>query len=304
MKTWCVTAFAKINLGLHIIGKRTDGFHDLETFFLQIDLADRLFFDGNERGGFEFSCSRPDIPVDASNLCARAHALLGATIHRHLGVRLHLEKNIPVGAGLGGGSSDAAVTLMALNLLYGLNLPDSTLYYLASQVGSDVPFFLTGGLCLGSGRGEIITPLPELPEWGILLVIPAIGVSTGWAYQNYKMGLTNRQKSVKFKSLSISELKNHQLADLCHNDLESVVFEHHPQLADIKSRLQKSGALAASMTGSGSAIFGLFRTMREAQMRQQIFEKDYETYVSRPVRWGIRQVYQDYAVLTSEARSR
>lgn len=304
MKAWCVPAYAKINLGLRILGKRPDGFHELETYFLQIDLADRLFFEKSELEGLELTCNRADLPVDAANLCWRAYELLCAAAHRRVRVRLHLEKNIPVGAGLGGGSSDAAVTLMALNRLCELNISDATLHDLATQLGSDVSFFLAGGLCWGSGRGEIITPLPELPNWEILLVTPAVVVSTAWAYQNYKMNLTNRQKITKLPSSDFVQLQGHQLAEACQNDLEAVVFEKYPELAELKSKLQQAGAVVASMTGSGSAIFGLFRTRQEAQRGQQLVNRDKQAFLARPVRWGIRQVYRDYYVaLTSEERS-
>jgi 4-diphosphocytidyl-2-C-methyl-D-erythritol kinase len=304
MKTWCVPAFAKINIGLRILGKRPDEFHELETYLLQIDLADRLFFEKSELDGFELTCNCADLPVDAANLCWRAYELICSTVQRRLGVRLHLEKNIPVGAGLGGGSSDAAVTLMALNQLCDLNISDAALHDLATQLGSDVPFFLTGGLCWGSGRGEIITPLPELPNWEILLVTPAVVVSTAWAYQNYKMNLTNRQKITKLPSSDFVQLQGHQLAEVCQNDLENVVFEKHPELAELKLQLQQAGAVVASMTGSGSALFGLFRSRQEAQRGQQLVSRNTPVFLVRPVRWGIRQVYRDYcAAVTSEGRS-
>jgi 4-diphosphocytidyl-2-C-methyl-D-erythritol kinase len=303
MKAWCVPAFAKINLGLRILGKRADGFHELETYFLQIDLADRLFFEKNAREGLELTCNRSELPANASNLCCRAYELLCEAAHRRLGVRLHLEKNIPLGSGLGGGSSDAAVTLIALNCLFDLKISAATLHDLAAQLGSDVPFFLTGGLCFGSGRGEIIRPLPDLPNWEILLITPAVVVSTAWAYQNYKLSLTNRQKITKLPSSDFVQLQGHQLAEVCQNDLEDVVFQEYPKLADLKSRLHHAGAMVASMSGSGSATFGLFRTRQEAQRGQQLFNKDNQAYLTRPVRWGIRQVYRDYATLTSKARS-
>ena len=265
---------------------------------------DRLFFERSELDGLDLTCNRADLPVDAANLCWRAYELLCAAAHRRVGVRLHLEKNIPIGAGLGGGSSDAAVTLMALNCFCNLNISDATLHQLAAQLGSDVPFFLAGGLCFGSGRGEIITPLPELPNWEILLVTPAVVVSTAWAYQNYKMSLTNRQKITKLPSSDFVQLQEHQLAEVCQNDLETVVFGKYPELAELKSQLQQAGAVVASMTGSGSAIFGLFRTRQEAEWSQQLVSRDKQTFWARPVRWGIRQVYRDYyAVLTSAARS-
>jgi 4-diphosphocytidyl-2-C-methyl-D-erythritol kinase len=292
MKTWCVPAYAKINLGLRILGKRPDGYHELETFFLQIDLADRLFFEKTTATQFELTCNQSHIPVDASNLCSRAHQVISESVNRQFGVRVHLEKNIPAGAGLGGGSSDAAATLMVLNRLFELNLPNEALYQLATQLGSDVPFFLTGGFCLGRGRGEILQPLGELPKFWILVVIPPLVVSTAWAYQYYnKLGLTKTQKYRKLPSLNIEQLTDHELAEVCQNDLEAAVFEKYEELAAIKARLQRADALVSSMTGSGSAMFGLFRTQQEAQSRKQLFERC-NTFVTRPIRWGIPQVYQ------------
>jgi 4-diphosphocytidyl-2-C-methyl-D-erythritol kinase len=306
MSTWCVPAYAKINLGLRILGKRPDGYHELETYFLQINLADRLFFEKSHRSGLQLTCDRPyghgpDIPVDASNLCFRAYQLLCEATNCQFGVRLHLEKNIPVGAGLGGGSSDAAVTLMALNRLFDRKLSDTQMYQLAAQLGSDVPFFLAGGLCLGSGRGEILTAVSDLPDFWILLITPAIVVSTAWAYKNlHKMGLTNRQKNSTLSNFDVSRFTAHGLVDICQNDLETVVFQGYPELAKIKTKLQHTGTVVASMTGSGSALYGIFGTQQEAQYARQFFVKDYATHVTRPIRWGIREVYQNYAALTSE----
>jgi 4-diphosphocytidyl-2-C-methyl-D-erythritol kinase len=292
MKAWCVPAFAKINLGLRILGKRPDGYHDVETLFLQIDLADRLFFEKTAEGRFALTCNNPDIPVDASNLCSRAYRLIAGAVKRQLGVRLHLEKNIPAGAGLGGGSSDAAITLIALNRLFELNLSNDTLYHLATQLGSDVAFFLSGGLCAGRGRGEILEPLAGLPKFCILLITPPVVVSTAWAYQNYnKLGLTKTQKSRKLPSSNIEQLTGQELAEICQNDLETVVFEKYEELAAIKMQLKNSGAFVSSMTGSGSAMFGLFHTQQEAESRKQLF-KDCRVVVTRPIRWGIPQVYQ------------
>jgi 4-diphosphocytidyl-2-C-methyl-D-erythritol kinase len=292
MKAWCVPAYAKINLGLHILGKRPDGYHELETFFLQIDWADRLVFEKTLGSHIELTCSQADIPADESNLCFRAYQSICEAARRQLGVRLHLEKHIPAGAGLGGGSSDAAVTLMALNRLFELNLSNDTLYQLATPLGSDVPFFLTGGLCLGRGRGEILAPLAMLPDLWVLLVTPPVVVSTAWAYQNYnKLGLTNKQKCRKLPSSSIGQLTDDDLVAVCQNDLEAAVFEKHEKLGLIKAQLQQSGAFVSSMTGSGSAMFGLFRTQQEAQVRKHFFER-FNTFVARPIRWGIPQVYQ------------
>jgi 4-diphosphocytidyl-2-C-methyl-D-erythritol kinase len=268
-----------------------------------------LFFEKSDGSGIQLTCSQHPaavtdgsnlaVPVDETNLCWRAYQLVCEAAQRRLGVRLHLEKKIPTGAGLGGGSSDAAITLIALNRFFALNLPDHLLYELAVQLGSDVPFFLTGGLCYGRGRGEIITPLPEVPDFAILLITPSVVVSTAWAYQKYKLGLTNRQKNSTLSGFNFSQFSDDRLGEVCQNDLETGVFQYYPELASIKERLQRRGALVASMTGSGSAVYGIFLTQHQAESSRQIFQKDYATYVTKPVRWGLKQVYQDYAALTS-----
>ena len=259
---------------------------------MQIDRADRLYFAKTAAGGFSLTCDHPDIPVDDANLCYRAYQLIAAATPRRLNVRLHLEKNIPAGAGLGGGSSDAAVTLTALNRLFELNLSDDRLFQLAAQLGSDVPFFLIGGLCRGRGRGEILEPVADLPAFWILLIAPPVAVSTAWAYQNYnKLGLTKTEKCRKLPSSNIWQLQDDELAEICRNDLEAAVFEKYEDLAEIKAQLQCCGAVVASMTGSGSAMFGLFRTRQEAQDRTKLFEHG-NAFVAKPIQWGIPQVYQ------------
>ena len=259
---------------------------------MQIDLADHLHFEKSSAGGFVLTCNQPGIPVDETNLCCRACQLIRDAVAQPLNVRLHLEKKIPAGAGLGGGSSDAAVTLIALNWFFDLNLSNDRLFQLATQLGSDVPFFLAGGLCRGRGRGEILESLDDLPEFWVLLVIPPVAVSTAWAYQNYnKLGLTKTEKYRKLPSSNILQLTSAELAEICQNDLEAAVFEKYEELARIKARLQESGAMVSSMTGSGSAMFGLFRTRQEAQEQAKRFEPG-STFVAKPIRWGIRQVYQ------------
>jgi 4-diphosphocytidyl-2-C-methyl-D-erythritol kinase len=255
-------------------------------------VADHLHFEKTATGGFSLTCNRPDIPVDGANLCYRAYQLLAAATARQFNVRLHLEKMIPAGAGLGGGSSDAAVTLIALNRFFELNLSNDRLFQLATQLGSDVPFFLTGGLCRGRGRGEILEPLTDLPAFWILLIASPLTVSTAWAYQNYnKLGLTKTEKCRKLPSSNLWQLTDDELAEVCQNDLEAAVFEKYEELAEIKAQLHRSGAMVSSMTGSGSAMFGLFRTRQEAYGRMKFF-KHYNTFVAQPIRWGIPQVYQ------------
>lgn len=259
---------------------------------MQIDLADQLHFQKTSSAGLTLTCDQPELPVDESNLCYRAYQLIREAAAKPLNVSLHLEKKIPAGAGLGGGSSDAAVTLMALNRFFELDLPIDRLLQLATELGSDVPFFLTGGMCRGRGRGEILEPIDDLPAFWVLLVTPPVAVSTAWAYQNYnKLGLTKTEKYRKLPSSNILHFSGVELLEVCQNDLEAAVFEKYEELAKIKAQLQNSGAMVSSMTGSGSAMFGLFRTRQEAQEQTKIFESS-STFVAKPIRWGIQQVYQ------------
>ncbi|MDZ7267264.1 MAG: 4-(cytidine 5'-diphospho)-2-C-methyl-D-erythritol kinase [candidate division KSB1 bacterium] len=302
MKAFRVPAYAKINVGLRILGRREDGYHNLDTNFLQISLCDTLFFEKKTVPGFELSCNWPELAIGGSNLCERAYQLLVEASGQSLGVRLHLEKHIPTGAGLGGGSSDAAVTLLAVNQLCHLNFPVSRLAELALQLGSDVPFFLQGGYCRGQGRGEILSIIEQLPEYWILIVTPPVSVSTSWAYQNVKIGLTNGQKSSTF---SASKFKKNELSnsgEQVHNDFETLVFEHYPELAVIKQQLLVSKALAASMSGSGSTVFGLYGTREAAQQAQRFFQHQHKTFLARPVKWGKKELDQYVSSCTTDSQ--
>ena len=226
-------AYAKINLGLRVLDKRPDGYHEIETFFLQVDLADHLFFKLLPEPAIRFSCNWPELSDAENNLCVKACRLLETAAGKVFGLDLYLEKNIPYGAGLGGGSSDAAVTLIAVNSLFNISLSREGLGKLAAQIGSDVPFFLHGGLAYATGRGEILTPLDYLPDLWLLLVKPEVSVSTKWAYDNLKFGLTNSKKNTTFASLKNSLSGIDKLREVCHNDMEEAVFYRYPELAAI-----------------------------------------------------------------------
>ena len=290
MTRWILRAYAKINLGLRVIGKRADGYHDLDTYFLQINLADQLFFEKTAAAHLHFTCNWPGIPVDAGNLCVRAYDLLARQTGRRPGVRLHLHKLVPAGGGLGGGSSDAALTLMAINRLCGLGLPKTDLHELARELGSDVPFFLEGGFCRGQGRGEILAPLRQLPAIGILVIAPEVAISTASVYKNIKLGLTKSHQNSTF------DLSKYKWCEVCNpetlgrNELEDVVFKWHPSLSALKDKLQQEGAFFANMTGSGSAVFGVFSSHMQAQAAQRAFRSEYRTFSARPIRWGYDDV--------------
>jgi len=250
-----VPALAKINLDLRVLGKRPDGFHELRTIFQTISLADTLDVSFTPARRTTIALDDPlDIP---DNLVARAARAALDAMAVNGSVELRLRKRIPMGAGLGGGSSDAAAVLLALPALAGRTIPLPVLTEIAADLGSDVPFFLLGGTAAGIGRGTELFPLPELPATAALLVAPGIHVNTAQAYRDLSPRLTTdlqRHKIYSFQSLTWSA---GSLSGL-RNDFEEVVFEQHPALGILKKRLVRAGATAALMTGSGSAVFGLF----------------------------------------------
>jgi 4-diphosphocytidyl-2-C-methyl-D-erythritol kinase len=242
----------KINLGLSILAKRADGYHELETVFYPIALHDSLEIIPADT--LTLNQSGISVPGDpAQNLCLKAFHLLKNDFPQLPNVQMHLHKNIPMGAGLGGGSSDGTAALMLLNKQFSLGLNDTQLIHYASQLGSDCPFFVYNKACHATGRGEILTPIQlDLSNYQFLLVHPGKHISTAWAFQQ----LTPHTKTESIQSViskPIGEWKNNLV-----NDFEIPVFNAEPTLALIKEQLYELGALYASMSGSGSSLFGIF----------------------------------------------
>ncbi len=270
-------AFAKLNLGLRILAKRADGYHELRTVFQTISLADSL-------GVSYMAARKTEIVVDGTphipdNLVERAARIL--LDHLKLTAKVHftLKKVIPTGAGLGGGSTDAAAVLLSLPVLAGKRVPLEVLLKLAAQLGSDIPYFLHGGTTLGLGRGEELYPLPEVKASKVLLIAPAVHSSTAEAYRDLSAQLTSESLQPKLSNFQ----QQVWLGDTAKpaNDFESVIFTRHPELARIRQRLVKLGAGYAAMTGSGSAIFGVFNSSeallqaRKALSREKVFAVSY-----------------------------
>lgn len=242
---------AKINLGLNILRKRSDEYHDIDTCFYPLPNCDILeILPGPET---TFTTSGLPVPGKAEdNLCLKAWRLLHKTHHIPT-VQIHLHKVIPMGAGLGGGSSDAATALIMLNKLFNLNLPASLLSDYALQLGSDCPFFLHSKPLLASGRGEILEPANiSLKGYHLVLICPQVHVSTAEAYAGITPSVPDR--SVR----SVLDMPIIHWRDQLHNDFETTVFKKYPELAQIKQSLYAAGAVYASMSGSGSAMFGIF----------------------------------------------
>ena len=273
-----VSAHAKINLGLHVLRRRPDGFHDLETVFLRIGWADQLRF--NRAGDVSMTCSDVSLPTDESNLCIRAvRAVEAATSGPDgRGVHIHLDKHIPHGAGLGGGSSDAALCLKAVRTLWQSDLSDAELHGLAASLGSDVPFFLGSPVALGTGRGEELTPMPfpvALRGRWLAVIVPPFGISTAEAYSGVR---PDDQDRADLSAIMASPDLGRWRADLV-NDFESHLFDAHPALAHLKAHLIHCGAGYAAMSGSGSAIFGVFSQEEDAKRSVAALSDEHRCWV-------------------------
>src|SRR3954470_4557427 len=252
-----VRAHAKVNLDLRVLGVRADGYHELRTVFQAIELHDTLVC-SDRPGPFTLKCRTAGVPLDAGNLVWKAAAALWTALGRAGGIRdttITIEKKIPVEAGLGGGSADAAAALIALGRLWG-GAPITLLREVGATIGADVPFFLSGGTALGLGRGEEIYPLVDLPRHFVVIVRPPFGVSTAEAYAWYDEDRTaGLRENREFQMLPVPWPTR---AAQMINDLEPPVMRRHQEIGTLKQQLRDLGATAAAMSGSGSAVFGLF----------------------------------------------
>ncbi|MFI5181831.1 MAG: 4-(cytidine 5'-diphospho)-2-C-methyl-D-erythritol kinase [Thermoanaerobaculia bacterium] len=246
-------AFAKVNRSLVVFGRRPDGYHEIDTLFQTIDLSDEIRFE--EDGALSLSVGGIDLVEGEANLVLRAaHALsAGAGVIR--GARIHLSKRIPVGAGLGGGSADAAATLLGLNSLWRFETTADDLAAIGATVGSDIPFFLYGGRARGTGRGERIEPLPDAPDERLVLLFPGFGMATPEVYRALGAGPAPDPLPPRVDSSAVPD----------RNDLEAAAERLRPELASLRLALLAEGALSARLSGSGSTVYGVFRGDDEAR---------------------------------------
>ncbi len=246
----------KLNLGLHITGKRVDGYHNIETVFIPLNLKDALeiIAIANVKGFVEFTSTGLTIDGDSSNnLCVKAYHLLQKHFADLPAIHMHLHKAIPMGAGLGGGSADGAFALQLLNQQFNLQLSNSELIQFALELGSDCPFFILNKACFATGRGEVMTPVElDLTPYKFVVVNPGIHVSTAWAFAQIKPA------PPKYAIQEIIHQPIQTWKELLTNDFEEPVAKAHPAIAAIKEQLYQQGALYAAMSGSGSTVFGIF----------------------------------------------
>jgi 4-diphosphocytidyl-2-C-methyl-D-erythritol kinase len=272
---------AKINFGLAVHGRRRDGYHDISTIFLKISLVDVLRFEEIPQQ-IVVECDHPDVPSDARNLVYRAAALL-QPLATGRGVRLHLQKAIPVAAGLGGGSSDAAATLLGLNRLWHLRLSRAELLRYAAQLGADVPFFVLPEVAaLGRGRGDILEPLVAIPECILVVVNPRLAVSTAWAYGQLTFGLTAQMNNTNILRQHLESGDFASLGKAFFNDLEHAVLPQFPEVQEVKRALRHPGVHGVCMSGSGPTVYALCASSEVAQeVAAAVRQRAWDVWVCR-----------------------
>lgn len=267
-----IKAPAKINIGLNIVSKRDDGFHNLETIFYQIhDLFDELTFEKSDKLELVVANANQDLVND--NIITKAVRLLEKKTGKSIAPKIILKKNIPIGAGLGGGSSDAASTLKAINELYELNLSIDELKLLALELGSDVPLFLYNYPTMGKSRGELLYRSQLIIKYPILLINPGIHISTKDAFAS----VIPKPNNYDYSKIQTHEINNWK--EEIVNDFEASIFKLYPEIEEIKNKLYDNGVLYASMSGSGSTVYGIFESYEKAKTVAELFPKSYFVFI-------------------------
>lgn len=275
MKSLILSAPAKINYLLDVIRRRPDGYHDLRMVMQRVNLCDEISITLTDDPKLTITCGKSGVPDGPGNIAWKAARIMLDLAGTLQGASLSITKNIPVAAGLGGGSSDAAGVLMGMNELLGLNLPDQHLMEIGVSLGADVPFFIFKKTALAEGIGEKLRAMPDMPRLWVLLVNPGVHVSTAWVYQNLK--LTSRGGLAKLPSFFNDA---EAVCSLLSNDLESVTIPAFPIIADIKNSMLRQGALGAMMSGSGPTVFGLFRDQESAETARDALVSESEWFVA------------------------
>ena len=283
-----IKSYAKVNLGLKILDRLPDDYHSIFTIMQEIDLYDTIKLEKNNLGKLTIHCEGPvKVPNDNNNLCIKAAQLIFKKYQINHGLDISLTKNIPVGAGLGGGSSNGAAILCELNRIFELNISNQKLHDLAFELGCDVPFFINGGLQISEGKGEKLTQLDlNLTEYFILLIHPTFHVSTKWAYSFFKNNLVNNFDCDKFRSF-----QDKLDWELFENDFENIIKSTYPEVMEIRKILESQSSLFVSLSGSGSTMFGVFEDFLKADIAYHQL-KTYHCHIAKPIKrngnyWGI-----------------
>lgn len=288
-----LSACAKVNLALEVLSRRPDGYHEIATVMQTVDLADRLALE--EADDLTVSTSVPGVPTDERNLAYRAAVILRDAAKMCGGVRISLDKRIPVAAGLGGGSTDAAAVLTGLNQLWGLRWPVARLQELAVELGMDVPFFLRGGAALGTGRGERLDPL-EGGALALVLVNPRFPLSTAEVYGRVTPAMYSSGEQARRMAGALASRRPARVAASLYNGLEGAARAAHPQIGQMQAALVAAGALGAAMSGSGPTVFGVARSWEQArQIQARVGRGSWECWAVRTRRGPAIQIRADKA---------
>jgi 4-diphosphocytidyl-2-C-methyl-D-erythritol kinase len=278
MNTLVLLSPAKINLFLKVTGRRSDGYHELFSLMCRVSLYDTVTLSFDQASSITVRCAHPRVPEGKTNLAFKAAALFFKALSKESGVAISIEKAIPVAAGLGGGSSNAAAVLKGLNQYYGQPFNEKELMDMGSALGADVPFFILEQTALARGVGEQLEPFEGMPSLSAVLVYPRLQVSTAWVYEHLNLGLTNCEKNYKVSWF----LEDHaRIKDLLCNDLEQVTVEKYPEIDSVKRALLDLGAIGSLMSGSGSTVFGLFPTRQQAAevVNRLEHQKQWDTFL-------------------------
>ena len=281
MKSININSYAKVNIGLKILNKRSDGYHNISTVFQEIDLFDSITISKYD-GPLKFSSNVEWLQNDQNNLCVIAYNYI-KNLYKIGGANIVLKKNISRGSGLGSGSSNAAATMKGLREIYNLDVADSELIKIGSKIGADVPFFINGSTQVGEGIGEKLTSIRSSMDAQYLIVTPDIPIDTKWAYSQYKNNLDNCSSPTKFSDSFRGKTINLDTLKFFENDFESVVFPTYPEIGAIKNKLIALGAKFASLSGSGSTVYGIFDDDANIDKAFSHFFPRHKTFIAHPV---------------------
>ena len=272
-------SFSKVNIGLKVLNQRDDGYHNIYTIFQELNFGDSIYIEKRDQG-CKIISNVDWISTGKSNICFKAYNEIKKKFPKVKGLYLKIEKKIPIGSGLGGGSANAAAVLKGINKIYKLKLTTSKLEKIARKIGADVPFFIKGKTQLGEGVGEKLTQLHNTIIGTYLLVIPKFSVSTEWAYSIIKNKLNDQDKKVNFSSFFNGDYSSLQIFE---NDFERIVIPAYPEIGAIKIKLLKFGARFVSLSGSGSTVYGIFDDEASAKEAELLFNSSHQTFIAAPL---------------------
>ena len=271
-------SYSKVNIGLKGLSQRDDGYHNIYTIFQELNFGDSIDIEKREHG-FKIIANVDWIPTNKSNICYKAYTEIKKEFSEVKGIHIKIDKKIPIGSGLGGGSANAAALLKGIKNIYKLEVTESKLEEIGSEVGADVPFFIRGKTQLGEGIGDKLTQLPKAIIGTYLLVIPKISIRTEWAYSVIKNRLNNQNKKAKFSSFINEDYSSLQIFE---NDFEQIVIPAYPEIGAIKSKLLNLGARFASLSGSGSTVYGVYDDEASAKEAELLFHTSHQTILANP----------------------